>query len=432
MLKENVKQIVEDIKSNNDNFVHNNKIFKCMRGDQLSVLKDEFLSVESPIARNNKIKNAVSLNYIQKIVSKLSQIYTFEVERKSNVNQDLLDFYVSKLNVDTCMQNANELFNGMKSVLVEIYQKKDLSLAIRPIPSDRFFVWSDDLLEPNIPTVFIKVVGFCKSLKNNKQKAELFFAYTDTEFLAFDSEGNVRDEYMAENNGENPFGIAPFIYINRDVYDLIPTPNKDLLQNVVGVCSILSDAAVANYFQSFPIRILKNVDIESSKIDINAHSVVVLNSASGSTFAPEFTELASSLDTSKSINLAKEILQQLLYTFDIAADGAVTESQSGLALTIKASDTLDNRKKQIEFFKPAEKELWNRIAIIHNNIVKRNVVSVDTPKTTFDKNFTVEIEFELPSTEVEQKKAINEAESESKDMSDSNKIENKEDINNLE
>lgn len=403
MLKDNYKDIIADIKNYDEDFKLNSDIFKCMRGDQLSVLIKQFNSVESSLARQNKIDMAISLNYIQKIVSKLSQIYTFEVEREATSNQDLVDYYEEALSINDVMQNANELFNGMKSTLVEIYQKKDNSLAIRPIPSDRFYVWSDDVLEPNLPTVFIKVIGFCKSMKTKGAKAELFFAYTDEEFLAFDSEGNIRNEYMQSNGGLNVYGVAPFVYINRDVYDLRPTPNKDLLQNVLQVNSILTDANVNNYFQSFPIRILKNVDLESSKIDINVNSVVVLNAKDGTANNPEFTELASSLDTAKSINLAKEILNQMLYTFDIAADGAITESQSGLALTIKASDTLDNRKKQIECFKPAEKELWNKIAKIHNNIVRRNVVGPKTPKTTFDATFEIAVSFELPSTEVEQK-----------------------------
>lgn len=407
MLREVFPEILASYKNYASTFKHNNKIFKCMKGDQLSVLEQSFQDMESAIARQHMIDNAVSLNFIQKIVSKLSQIYTFDVTRTASSNQDLVDYYKEAMSIDDVMQNADELFNGMRSCLVEIYQKKDKSLAARPIPSDRFFVWSDDLLEPNIPTVYVKIVGFCNSLTKKGQKAELFFAYTDTEFLAFDSDGSVRTEYLDGNDGVNVFGVAPFVYINRDIYDLIPTSNKDLLQNVILICKTYTEAKVANHFQSFPIRILKNVDLESSKIDINVNSVVVLNSKDGSGVSPEFTELPSSLDTQKSIDLAKEMLYQLLYTFDINAEGAVSDA-SGLALTIKASDTLDNRKKQIESFKPAEKEFWHKLSIIHNSIVKRNVVGPKTPKTTFDADFEITVSFELPDTSVEQSNATGE------------------------
>lgn len=396
MLKENMKQIIEDIKESKEFFLHNNKIFKCLRGDQLSVLKEAFTKTEDPRARQDKVDLAVSLNYIQKIVNKLSMLYTFDVEREPSSNQDLVDFYTKTLKINSNMQAANELYNGMKSVLIEIYQRKDKSLAIRPIPNDRFFVWSSDSIEPNIPEVYIKIQGMGKCLKG-KESVEIYTAYSETEWLKFNNKGEVIDE------GENIFGILPFVYINKDKYDIKPTPAKDLLQNVIQLNSILTDASVANYYQSFPIRVIKNADMDNARINVNPNSVIVLEPKPGSQLSPEFTEVPSSLDTSKSINLAKTILQELLYTFDLSVDGAVSESQSGLALTIKNVDTLENRKRQIEYFIPAEEELWSKIALIHNNIVKRNDANPKTPLTTFDTNFSMDIGFELPDTAVEQK-----------------------------
>lgn len=408
MLRDVYKDIVADIKANSSYFDHNDKIFRCMKGDQLSVLKQAFQKVNSPLAKQDKIDLAISIPLIQKIVSKLSLIYTFDVDRNATTNQDLVDYYETKFQIDSVMQNSNELFNGMKSVLVEIYQKKNKELGARPIPSDRFFVWTDDVLEPNLPTVYIKIVGFCKDLKDKKKKNELYFAYTDTEFLAFDSSGAIREEYSTEGD-VNDLGVAPFVYINRDIFDILPTPNKDLLQNVIQICSIFTDANVANYYQSFPIRILINADLDQSNIDINPNSVVVLNGKAGSGVTPDFKELTSSLDTSKSINLAKEVLENLLYCLDISAGGvqASGDAKSGLAITLEATDVLENRKKQITFFEPAEKEFWHKLSIIHNTLVKRNYIGEDTPKTTFDKNFQVDVEFELPSTEAEQQKEAN-------------------------
>ena len=421
-LRDNFKSIVADINNNDDFFKHNHKIFKCIKGDQLSVLKEAFQKVNSPLARQDKTDLAISLNFIQKIVNKLSQVYTFEVERTANTNQDLVDYYAKSLNVNTVMQNSNELFNGMKSVLVELYLKKDKSLGLRPIPSDRFWVWTDDVTEPNIPSVYIKMIGNCKGLKDKKKTCELYFAYTDTEFLAFDSAGDIREEYNVEND-ENQLGVAPFIYINKDIYDIVPTPNKDLLQNVIQICSIMTDANVANYYQSFPIRVLINADLESSSIDINPNSVVVLKSSGGpGGAAADFKEIASTLDTSKSINLAKEVLTNLLYTFDISVDGAMTQSTSGLALTIKSTDTLENRKKQIEYFIPAEQELWNKIAIIHNTLIKKNAASPKTPKLTFADDFEIEVDFELPSTEAEQQKEDSNDNKESTDKANQDSV----------
>lgn len=412
MLRDKAKDIIVDIKNNKEFFNINSKLFKCIRGDQLSVVKEAFNKTQSPLARQDKKDLAVSINFIQKIVNKLSQIYSFEVERKSATDQDLVDFYSKNLKLNTTMTNANELFNGMKSCLVEIYLKKDKSLGVRPIPSDKFFVWSDDIVEPNVPEVYVKFVGKINK-KKGKGECDLYFLYTDTEFLAVDEDGEVREEYKTEND-QNDLGIAPFVYINRDAYELLPTPNADLLQNVVQICSIMTDANVANYYQSFPIRVLINADIdEKTNIDINPNSVIILNSKMGiDGGTPDFKEVASTLDTSKSINLAKEIIQNLFYCFDLSMDGAATESTSGLALTIKSSDMLENRKKQIEFFIPAEEELWNKLAVIHNNLTKKNVLNNKIPKKTFSDNFTVEVEFELPSAEVEQQKEMKSDDSE--------------------
>lgn len=403
MIKDNIKNILKDIKDRKDFFKHNHKIFQCMKGNQLDVLRQEFSSMmEDSEMADAKTKLAVSLNYIQSITNKLSTLYSNDVTRTATSDQQLVDFYIKNLDLDQMMQEGNEYFNGLKSTLFEVYQRTNKSLGVRSYANDRFHVYSTDPIEPNVPNIFIKFLGLTDSQKGKRQaKVEKYIAYSDEEWVEFDADGIVLNE------GENFLGRAPFVYVNRDRADIVPVSNKDLLQAVISIASLLSDAATAAYYQSFPTKVLINTDIDKADINANVNTVMVLNSKPGSSATPDFKVVASTLDLSQALNLAMKIKNELLETLDIKSSGAESNAESGIAMALKNTDTVDNKKIQQGFFVKAERELWEIIILYHNSIVRRNNASVKTPKTTFSEDCEVETSFELPDTAVQQIAAAN-------------------------
>jgi hypothetical protein len=366
---------------------------------------------------------AAPLNIIVKVLNKLTQIYTFTISRiaKNASDQPLIDFLVKHLEIDGFMGVANNLVNGMRCSLVQLYQKEDYTLGMRIIPASRFYVYSTSLVDPTKPNVYVLFMGNTKSINNPKKKTSLFFFYTDTEFYAVDGEGKIRNEHMPDGP-VNKLGFAPFEYINKDVFDLHPEPNYDFLQLCLQPSVVYTDAIVANYYQSFPVRILTGADLESSHIDMNPHSIVTLVADRSSPNQPTLTEMASTLDTSKSTGLADRIIELIYSIYDIessGSDGGTASSESGIALSIKSSSLVENRKNQIEIFRPRENSLWKKIAKFHNIIIKNNTPDLpkDYPKQQFTEDFNIAVEFPLPDTTVEQKQTAQEDKEEVTDES---------------
>jgi len=137
--------------------------------------------------------------------------------------------------------------------------------------------------------------------------------------------------------------------------------------------------------------------------------LVQLRGEEGSDVVPEFGELASSLDLNKILELVKFKVEDYMYTKDCPVKKDAVADKSGLSLMIESTDTLENKKRQINYYKTAEKELWNKIAKYHNWLMKNKPAELDedTPKKYFDeKRIKVKVEFQLPSVEVEQAQEV--------------------------
>lgn len=393
-IKSELPNILKAFKSHQGLLDHNFKLQRVLNDDLLGVLEDEAIKFNSAQARRDNKNMAVSLNYLIKIVEHQSQLYTFEVKRTPNKNKELVDQYLKLLNLDTHLHNANKLFNGSKTVLVEIYQDRKNDLKVRPIANDKFFVYSNDIYEPNRPTHFIKVIG---EYVNKENKADvLLHIYTDAEFMAVLASGEI-----IEDEQDNIFGVAPFVYVTKEVYKLMPTPARDCLQVIIQLCNLLTNALVSIYYQGHPVRILRNVDITSSKISINPDDYVILNSKENSELNPELTELESSLDVSQTLNIYESLLNHLLHINGLKAKDANTSHASGVALQLKDNDIIENRKDQIEQWRPADQEFWEKLALCHNAIMDKKIAGPKTPTGKFDADFTVETEFPLPDTNLE-------------------------------
>jgi hypothetical protein len=388
-----LEEILEEYKALKNFFKHNERLHRVNNGDLLSIMEEEAMKFSTAQARKDNKDMAVAINYLQKIVEHKSQLYTFDIQRTAKTSQDLVDKYVKLLDINTHMGNANNFYNASKSVMVELYQDRDNNINMRPIPNDRFFVFSDDIVEPNEPTAYIKIIKTCKLKEGSKVRiVELLHIYTDLEFMAVYSDGTVL-EYK-----ENIYGVAPFVYINKEAYNLIPQASRDTLQNIIQVNSIFTNSNVCAYYQGHPIRFFKNIDKDLSNMNINPNDILVLNGREGSTLNPEIGELASSLDISKSIDLAAKILQETLFINDMKTSDVVVKAQSAISLNLKDNDMLENRKTQTVQFKPAEEELWETLAIMHDAIMDNMMAGEDTPVGRFGADFEIEVSFELPDT----------------------------------
>lgn len=403
-IKTNLESILNEYKDLASFFTHNAKIHRVYNGDLLGIMEEEALKFNSAQPRKDNKDMAIAMNYLPKIVDHKSQLYTFEVERTSS-NQELVNEYIKLLQIDTHMGNANKFYNASKSVLLELYQNKKNNLQLRPLPNNRFFVWTDDVVEPNKPSAYIKIIDTIKvpGVRGGKPKeVDLLHIYTDGEFMSVTADGKLIQSYK-----KNKWGVAPFVYVNQEAYSLMPTVSRDTLQNIIQINNIMTNANVCSFYQSHPIRVITGMEPppNGASLSINPNDYLFLNAREGSTVNPTIDELASTLDVSKSIALAKEILEQTLYINDISAKDAVKSDASGISLQLQDTDIVENRKDQIEQFRPAEEELWEKIGIIHGKMVELKIAGAKTPVGRFNAGFTVEVDFPLPDTNGEIKDA---------------------------
>jgi hypothetical protein len=413
-LRENLDNILQDITQNSDYLRKQNLLFRAFSGN-LGPLFEERLSQMNSSSMINHMRNFKDLpNYFQKAVNKLSGIYSFDVTREWKDNQDIYDYYIENMNPDLVLHRGNSLSNAMQSVLLEIYFKKG-ELKLRSIPNDKFWVWTNDSLDPTDPLVYIKIVSDVNSPdKRTWNQGVNYYLYTEDEFLSvnnFISKGSKKMKTDIMKEGENPLGFVPFTYVNYDAYNLIPEYETAAESLAINPGFNLTSANVATHFQAYPIRTLKNVDKDRSQISINPDDVIILNSEEGSDKDPSLDELASSLDITKVLDLIKFQVTEYFFTKDCPIEDKASGNKSDMALVISNVDTLENRKKQIEIFKVAEQDLWYKVGLYHNWLIKNKLKDLDedTPKGEINtkKSNRVNIEFELPSAEAEQVNEVN-------------------------
>jgi hypothetical protein len=407
--------IIADIHANIETLQHNQKVFKAFQGNVLPIFNERIRKLESDIQQKDMETFQTLPNFFKKCVNKLSQIYNFDnIERVFNEDQDLFNFYIDILNPNLILHQANELANALNSVLLELFYNEDEGLlSARAIPNDRFWVYTNNALNPTKPTVYVKLVKditLTAEQKKDYTNGVEYYIYTDSEFMIVNSYKEKKTKKLINNVEqiiENPLGFAPFIYISFDNYNLIPEIDSSVEGFIVQPGINYTEAHISQHYQGNPIRILTNVDAGNEKLSINPSDVLVINSPEGSGLEPKLQELPSTLDLSKAIELNKSLIEDFFYTKDCPIKKDANTDKSGLALMIESVDTYENRKKQINYFKVGEKEFWNKVAKYHNWIIKNKLAELDeeTPKKSFNKSrYKVSVIFPTVSAEVEQKK----------------------------
>lgn len=422
-LQEQSKLVISEIIENSDYLRKQNLLFRAFNGNLDPLFEDRLADVHSSSMKDHMKAHKTLPNYYQKCVKKISGIYNFEVDRKFSSNQELFDWYIENISPDLALAKNNEATNALNASLIEIYYKKGYGLKLRTIPMDRFWVWSDDPLDPNEPKVYVKLINDLTLTMEDKKRytsAHCYYLYTDEEFLRVDCYNKPNGEFDLKNGEvkENPLGFAPFVFISYDDYNLIPEIDSTSMSLAIGPGFDLTNASVAGYFQSFPIRyIINGPEDLPADLSINPDDLVQLRSEEGSDITPEFGELASTLDINKVLDLVKFKVEDFLYTKDCPIKKDATNDKSGLSLMIESADTLENKKRQINYYKTAEKELWNKIAKYHNWLIANKLTELeeDYPKKMFDKKrIKVDVDFQLPSVEAEQAQESRKSEESSK------------------
>lgn len=358
MLRNEIKLILDEYDAIKSRLAGSNyELFDIYEGNLLQYVKAEIRKQVSEKSFASMEPRIVPINFLKKIIDKLSQIYSKSPKRtlrKPNEGDEkLFEYYKEILDIDVEMMLANEIFNLEKYVCIEPYVEDGIP-ALRVMQPDKFFAFSTSAVNPTRITHYCKIMGKGKDF-------DILHVYTDTEFLIIDTRGNIlADEMAAMGNPEgiNFIGKIPAVFISRSKFDIIPREDTDILKMTKIIPILFSDINEVVFWQSFSV--FYGIDVDAENLSMAPNAFWTFNTDPTKNTKPSIGTIKPELDIDKVQNFIMFQLNSWLETrgIKVSSSGLPEASISGLSKLVDEMDTAEDRKKQVPFFKRGEFNLW--------------------------------------------------------------------------
>ena len=409
-----IPEIIDHFERYRDYLESNRRIYEILEG-QLFDEVDRSLRAEmiSDTAYRRARERIPPINVMKKTTDKLSKVYIEKPVRRGStmVDNDIMGNITKRANLDNQMVVANNFYNAQRMFAIEPYVHEGKH-AFRVLGGHQFLPFSDDPMDPNNLTVFIKLMGneivkAAPKFDENGNKVDnsdevrqvtVLGLYSDDEFLIIDTGGAIRTDKMqamglnmqpGQRMFKNRFGRIPFYYGKKSRTELVPFPNKEGLDISILIPKLFADLNYAAQYMSHSIIWIKNASISGQ--EINPDAVVDLGERTEENGDPEMGVITPSVDIPNVISMIQSQMSMYLSSIGIKAtsDGAVTPGReaSGVAKAIEEGDTTAERKMQVEFFRDVEMHLWDLISDMQAVWVKNGVLSPEAERRTFSQNF---------------------------------------------
>lgn len=432
---EKVERVLSFVESQRDRIACAEELFTIHEGElkpSIEKALDEQLSFSASTRAKGRI---APINVLPKIVKKLSTLYNREVSREAQeqesvseanviINQEVVDFYTKSLGMNPKMNNSQKQFNVNKYTALEPFldttDPTKSKVKLRILPAHQFMVYSDNNIDPKELTVFVKILGqFERSKAKRVEEGDEFISslvtvymlYTKDQIIAVDSDREIRFDFMVGNEeGLNPFGEIPFIYVNDSEFSLLPNPDTDTKPMTILIPLLLTDLNYAVQFMSHSIVYAIDADIQG--LSGNPDSVWNVKSEISETGEDNkraaIGTIKPEVDISETLELIKSEVQMWLDTKGIKASsvGQLTTENlaSGVSKMIDEGDTTEVRSEQETTYTDVERKFWELLGVMHNTWIDLGESLEETRKVT-DK-LLVETEFAPQEPFVDEEKVI--------------------------
>ena len=366
----------------------------------------------SKSAYNRAVQRIPSINIPKKVTDKLSKVYAEAPIRFAERDLDLINDFSHLVQLNAEMNYGNQMSNLNKSAALELYVEGGKQ-KVRVLAAHQFFVYSDSATSPNKPTVFCKLLGreekFRQTYSNEQGKlvtnendiylVDIIALYSEDEFLIIDSDGFPRQDKMQEmgvTSTRNPYGVIPFVYINKSKTELMPFPNQTAFDIGVLIPKLLTDLNYTAQFLSHSVIWTKNADLQGA--EINPDAIVDLGDNDADGASPEI----GTIDPKTDIDGVLKLIQAQLAMY-MSTEGLKAGSIGQMEASSSASGT-EARKSQTELFREVEKDFWWKFSKMQDIWSKAGMVD---KKETFSPDFidTFSIKFaEIKPLESEKEK----------------------------
>lgn len=362
-IRDEAKLIQNEYNKNCPLLMHNYQIFDIYEGNLIKYVLDDLAKQFSPETYSSVTHRVAPINLLRRLIQKLSTLYSTPPNREtlgSKSDEVLIELYQKEFNMNVNGQLANEFFNQFKNFAWEPYLTADMQPRLRVIPSDRFFVFSTDRIDPMRVTHFVKLHD--KMIRGELKKC--LYIYTDEEFLITDTDGKIQDDLMQSMglDGTNPYGRIPFVYSVRSSHHIMPVPDSDLLNMVKLFPVLLTDLNYATMYQSFSIIYGIDVDDEQIKMAPNAFWRFKSDPTADAK-KPEIGTIKPTVDTEKVIQLIQTEMSMWLQSRSIRPGNTgqlnAENFSSGVSKMVDEMDTVEDRERQVPYFEKAEDDLFD-------------------------------------------------------------------------
>ena len=389
-------KILEHIENHKNNIGFNKNIFRILEGGLIDLVEASLKEQLSARSFKTAFERVSPINVFRKTNNKRSTLYTDEVERSTEEesDQELIWYYENECSIDSFFEDANKGYNAYKYTALEFYLDEG-KVNTRSIPSHMFLPYSDDPINPMKMTAMIKFMGTYEKYGKTNQLyvSEKYWVYSDDQFMAIDSDGDIVMEDMMENEGVNPFGVIPFVYINQSRGLLIPYPDKDDLAISLLVPVLLTDLNFAAKFLAHSV--FYGIDIDVNEMQLSPDAVWIFKSDEKEGTKPEIGTIKPEVSIEDVLTLIKEQLTAWLDTKNVKTKGmgqADVANASGISKIIDEADTTLDRKQQMRMFRAAELDYWRKLAQIHN--ISAAAKEIENTATFSDpENLKVEVNY---------------------------------------
>lgn len=417
-LSDKREAILSYIKQHSGYLQHNANLFKIHEGGLLPFIVADMRRAFSDQYFSTIETRIMPINILRRFIDKISKAYLTDPIRTPSKRrfEKTLRAYENCFDMNTNGSLADRWGNLYKGFAWEIFHH-NRKPRLRTIPFDRFMVYSDDNIDPMTETVFIKIMGKMRVQKGkDMREVEVYYAYTDTEFDAFDSDGDAfTNDDIAMLGGVNPYGVIPFIYGNRSLSELIPTQDTDILPMTKAIPVLASDLSGAIMYQAFSV--VYGIDVKEANIKIAPNAFWSLKSDDSSDKTPSIGVIKPEVDINSVVSYIMTMFAFWLETkgVRVGSVGSVDAGNfaSGIAKMIDEMDTYEIRKENIKFFQNDEEELWQKVKVINNYWIQNDVVDAQKyDLSILGEEFDVTVEFDEPAPMQSRMDLLNEEEKE--------------------
>lgn len=367
-IADKIPMFIDMAKKNKDVLHHNEKLLDIFGGNLLKHVDDALVRQLKGQSYEQARMRIPPINVLKRIIDKQAKIYAQGVTRQvidgnSTTDPQVLAWYEKVMLPTRKFQLANQYFNMFKNALIYPYLRDDLTPSLRIIPSDRFIPYSTGDDDDCIGGVLL-IMGTAKSKRTNRV-VTVYQAIEKDEFVFFTSESvNITAERAPKQpDGIHGLGRLPFVYVNRDPNNVMPTADSDLYAMTILIPVLLTDINFAHMFQAFSI--MYGINVTDNGLSFGPNAFWSFKTEPGSDQKPEIGTIKPNADITAGLELVANQFALWLNTRGIKPGSvgqvAGTNFQSGISKILDEMDTSEDRNEQVPYFEDAESEVWDLI-----------------------------------------------------------------------